>query len=62
MRQRRQSWNKIDKHTDDQSYPWFVIFSLQMRKGEVYQYAQVDFDFGQVHMFDGCPTAKLGKK
>ena len=38
------------KHADDQSFHRFVIFSLQIKKREYYHYAQVDFDFGQVHI------------
>ena len=50
MLQRQQSWNETNKHMDDQSYPQFVIFSLLIQKREVYHYAQVNFDFGQVHI------------
>ena len=62
MLQRQQSWNETNKHIDDQSYPRFVIFSLQILKREVYHYAQVDFDFGQVHFVWWLSYCQAGEK
>ena len=39
-----------------------LVFPLQMRKREYFQYAQVDFDFGQVHIIWWLSYCQVGEK
>ena len=38
------------------------FFSLQIQKREYYHYAQVDFDFGQVHVVRWLSYGQVGEK
>ena len=38
------------------------FFSLQIQKREYYHYAQVDFDFGQVHVVWWLSYGQVGEK
>ena len=50
------------KYPDYQSSHRFVIFSLQMQKIEYHHFAQVEVDFGQVHIVWWLSYCQVGEK
>ena len=53
---------EIKKNNNIYVLPDLLGFLLQMPKGEYYDYAQADFDFGQVHVIWWLSYCQVGAK